>query len=261
MAYLRCFRCHILLCASDLFLGQIHQDWWAVHQSVRVYAQLHCAQYLYRCCSVSTADSKYVETADKAGEEVCYSWSLLVGRVVSSLLPYVFAANPQRSSLVLYRPLNDRSIFLHQPYISIALTTANATCFPTKSVCVAAIVRIFFINTIHWSDAPYTFVDLGIWLNVECNIGIVSACLPVLPALRPLLKKVRRSVFSSNGSISFQDYLDSTMSERLNNVGTARVKRVDEGSEMSSFELRTPKASPLAGMGPDHEAQRVNLPD
>ena len=35
-----------------------------------------------------------------------------------------------------------------------------------------------------------TIVDAGIWINVECNIGIVSACLPVM---RPLLKYTSRT--------------------------------------------------------------------
>ena len=39
-----------------------------------------------------------------------------------------------------------------------------------------------------------TIVDAGIWINVECNIGIVSACLPVL---RPLLKYISRGKPSS----------------------------------------------------------------
>ncbi|KAL8861609.1 MAG: hypothetical protein Q9178_002134 [Gyalolechia marmorata] len=33
------------------------------------------------------------------------------------------------------------------------------------------------------SDATYTSVGIGVWVNVECNIGILSACLPIL---RPL---------------------------------------------------------------------------
>ena len=47
-----------------------------------------------------------------------------------------------------------------------------------------------------------TVVNAGIWLNIECNIGIVSACLPVL---RPLFSKtfgttIRSKFYPSRGS-------------------------------------------------------------
>ena len=145
---------------------------------------------------------------------------------------------------------------------------------PTTSVCVAAIVRIFFINTIHWADATYTFVNLGIWLNVECNVGIISACLPILPPLlkhmTPLLKKLSHSVFSSKGSSNSHGRLMSAGSERAD-AGSGsgskqerrdeRIKTVNEGSAMSSFEQRTPKDSSFTGVGQDKEAQNVHLPD
>ena len=138
----------------------------------------------------------------------------------------------------------------------------------------AAIVRLFFINKITWSDATYTFVDLGVWLNVECNIGIVSACLPIFPPLfnhiHPLLKKFRHSVFSSRASVASQRRLTSAGSEQADVEGERhgaqerkdeRVKRVTEGSEMSRSELRTPKASSITGVGRHDEAQSVHLPD
>ena len=40
-----------------------------------------------------------------------------------------------------------------------------------------------------------------------------------------------------------------------------RVKRVNEGSEMSGFEQRAPKVSSFAAVGRDDEAQNVHLPD
>ncbi|KAL9607322.1 MAG: hypothetical protein Q9167_007756, partial [Letrouitia subvulpina] len=53
-------------------------------------------------------------------------------------------------------------------------------------VCVAGIVRIPFLAHLALSDLSWTGVSVGIWVNVECNIGIVSACLPIL---RPLFTK------------------------------------------------------------------------
>ena len=40
-----------------------------------------------------------------------------------------------------------------------------------------------------------------------------------------------------------------------------RIKTVNEGSAMSSFEQRTPKDSSFTGVGQDKEAQNVHLPD
>ncbi|KAI4122811.1 MAG: hypothetical protein LQ341_007269 [Variospora aurantia] len=50
-------------------------------------------------------------------------------------------------------------------------------------VCIAGIVRIPLLAELNFSDISWTSVSVGVWVNVECNIGILSACLPIL---RPL---------------------------------------------------------------------------
>ncbi|KAL9008396.1 MAG: hypothetical protein Q9173_006474 [Seirophora scorigena] len=50
-------------------------------------------------------------------------------------------------------------------------------------VCIAGIVRIPLLAELKFSDISWTSVSVGVWVNVECNIGILSACLPIL---RPL---------------------------------------------------------------------------
>lgn len=57
----------------------------------------------------------------------------------------------------------------------------------TSSVCIVAIVRIYFIVITQWSDPTFSFIELGIWISIECNIGIVSACLPIL---RPVIQRL-----------------------------------------------------------------------
>ena len=69
------------------------------------------------------------------------------------------------------------------------------------SVCVAGIVRIPLLAEVKPYDVSWTIVDAGIWINVECNIGIVSACLPIM---RPLLNRVPKS-FTSRFSESFSN--------------------------------------------------------
>ncbi|KAI4096786.1 MAG: hypothetical protein L6R37_006910 [Teloschistes peruensis] len=51
------------------------------------------------------------------------------------------------------------------------------------SVCIAGIVRIPLLSELSLSDITWTSTNVGVWVNVECNIGILSACLPIL---RPL---------------------------------------------------------------------------
>lgn len=87
------------------------------------------------------------------------------------------------------------------------------------SVCVAGIVRVPLLSELKLSDITWTSVSVGVWVNVECNIGILSACLPIL---RPLfstkynsspvayLTRIVRSFTnshssSSNGSSSSSD--------------------------------------------------------
>lgn len=137
------------------------------------------------------------------------------------------------------------------------------------SVCVAAIVRIFFINTVNWYDATYSFVNLGIWLNVECNVGIVSACVPIFPPLITGAKKLR-SRFSSLGSSSSQERMVSTGNRPISDGverGRALVRRdervgsAQKGSERSSFALHTPNSVSSTGNGGYNESEKVKVRD
>ncbi|KAL8866696.1 MAG: hypothetical protein Q9174_006145, partial [Haloplaca sp. 1 TL-2023] len=51
------------------------------------------------------------------------------------------------------------------------------------SVCIAGIVRLPLLSELQISDITWSSISVGLWINVECNIGILSACLPIL---RPL---------------------------------------------------------------------------
>ena len=66
-------------------------------------------------------------------------------------------------------------------------------------------------------------VNSGIWLNVECNIGIVSACLPIL---RPLFSK------TFPGSVRSKLYRS-----RLSGYGTGsqRLPDVEKGDRLSTL--------------------------
>ncbi|KAL8875756.1 MAG: hypothetical protein Q9198_005928, partial [Flavoplaca austrocitrina] len=80
------------------------------------------------------------------------------------------------------------------------------------------VVRIPFLSELQVSDATYTSIRVGIWVIVECNIGILSACLPIL---RPLfsskytsspvscLARIFRTLTNSGFSSSSRENLTS----------------------------------------------------
>ncbi|KAL8810886.1 MAG: hypothetical protein Q9200_002234 [Gallowayella weberi] len=83
-------------------------------------------------------------------------------------------------------------------------------------VCIAGIIRLPFLSELQLSDITYTSVSVGVWISVECNIGILSACLPIL---RPLfstkyssspvarLTRIIRSLTNSHFSSSSRENL------------------------------------------------------
>ncbi|KAI4244644.1 MAG: hypothetical protein L6R40_002848 [Gallowayella cf. fulva] len=50
-------------------------------------------------------------------------------------------------------------------------------------VCISCVVRFPLLATLVQTDASWTIVPAGVWIIVECNIGIASVCLPLM---RPL---------------------------------------------------------------------------
>ncbi|MCJ1246920.1 hypothetical protein MMC30_004131 [Trapelia coarctata] len=69
-------------------------------------------------------------------------------------------------------------------------------------VCLASIIRLPLLTKVNFIDATWTIVDPAIWLLVECNIGIVCACLPIM---RPLLQSFAPCVgIRTHGSRNLQ---------------------------------------------------------
>ena len=99
LAYLSHLWCRIFLRARYVFLGQVHQDWWAVFQLLCLYTQPHCTQHLYGCCSASVASSMFMEIANKPREEACYCWDLLIGWFVSLHFSYLYHKSSKRPTL------------------------------------------------------------------------------------------------------------------------------------------------------------------
>ncbi|CAL8583153.1 hypothetical protein XPA_008787 [Xanthoria parietina] len=51
-------------------------------------------------------------------------------------------------------------------------------------VCISCVVRIPLLAELQQTDASWTLVPAGVWIIVECNIGVASVCLPLM---RPLI--------------------------------------------------------------------------
>ncbi|KAL8766982.1 MAG: hypothetical protein Q9209_006394 [Squamulea sp. 1 TL-2023] len=76
-------------------------------------------------------------------------------------------------------------------------------------VCIAGIIRLPFLSELQFSDATYTSASVGVWVNVECNIGVLSACLPIL---RPLFSKKYASSPISRLTRVFRSLTNSRLS-------------------------------------------------
>ena len=99
------------------------------------------------------------------------------------------------------------------------------------SICLICAVRIKYILEIDASDETYSLPLFGIFAALEPLLGIINACLPVLP---PALKKFwNNSAFASNpSSKSFPGYFKGSSwrppPDRMNHGGSERFQRIDD---------------------------------
>ncbi|KAI4188991.1 MAG: hypothetical protein LQ346_005198 [Caloplaca aetnensis] len=100
-----------------------------------------------------------------------------------------------------------------------------------------SVVRIPFLSELKVNDIAYSAVDLGIWINVEIGLGIVSGCLPVMrPLFSAAFTSQLRSRFSkysksrSGGSERLPDSNDPSSHPSSNaKVPAHRINRLDSG--------------------------------
>jgi hypothetical protein len=91
------------------------------------------------------------------------------------------------------------------PFLSFRFASrrrANEAFFsPPHSVTVSSILRVASVqNSLkNIQDQTYNFIPRGIWTLVEANLGIISACLPVL---KPPLSALFPRLFGSTGKKS-----------------------------------------------------------
>ncbi|CAL8581168.1 hypothetical protein XPA_006871 [Xanthoria parietina] len=152
-------------------------------------------------------------------------------------------------------------------------------------VCIAGIIRLPFLAELQVSDATYTSINVGVWVIVECNIGILSACLPIL---RPLfsskyasspvsrLARIFRRLTNSRFSSSSRENLtsdpekgisepssDATMAEGLKWPNDSSAGGAWKWSRNNSGSVAADSISPVAhGKSPTEPmiASRRTLP-
>ncbi|KAL9048080.1 MAG: hypothetical protein Q9206_006257 [Seirophora lacunosa] len=106
-------------------------------------------------------------------------------------------------------------------------------------VCIAGIVRIPFLAELKFSDISWTSVSVGVWVNVECNIGILSACLPIL---RPLFTTKYPSSPVSHFTRILRTATHSTLFSSTNGGGSSSDPEKGAASDPSSDATATTTA-------------------
>ena len=86
------------------------------------------------------------------------------------------------------------------------------------SVTITSILRTTSVSNslANKSDITYNFIQRGMWTLIECNLGIISACLPVLR--QPLARFFPRMFGSTKGASGYVDADDSRNPRRGYNL-------------------------------------------
>ncbi|MCJ1463898.1 hypothetical protein MMC07_002507 [Pseudocyphellaria aurata] len=85
-------------------------------------------------------------------------------------------------------------------------------------VCIACAVRYPLLLAFHEGDASYTVVPIALWVEVECNVGIVSVCLPIM---RPLF--LNRSAHPVRSRFSAFRFGSSKSKSKTGTKGVSRA--------------------------------------
>lgn len=82
-------------------------------------------------------------------------------------------------------------------HIQLSLRTEKANLLTPHSICAITAVRLKFVIHLDYADPTYALADFGIFAALEPLLGIINACLPVLPVVfKMILTKFGLSVSS-----------------------------------------------------------------
>ncbi|KAL3481486.1 hypothetical protein BJX99DRAFT_253410 [Aspergillus californicus] len=117
----------------------------------------------------------------------------------------------------------------------LALADESPTEGPSAGVCVASIVRVYYLSWTDHTDLMRTQYPAGIWTVVEATMSILCACLPTIPIL---IKAVKRR---SKGGIEVGSNGESTAYLRPSDGGESSRSHGGSyklGSVRSALEAR-----------------------
>ncbi|KAL8710538.1 MAG: hypothetical protein Q9220_004971 [cf. Caloplaca sp. 1 TL-2023] len=109
-------------------------------------------------------------------------------------------------------------------------------------VCVSCVVRFPLLATLVQTDASWTLVPAGVWIIVECNIGIASVCLPLM---RPLIS-VELSALSSKLPFVKSRRTASPFTDEETSIGKLYEKPYDGPSLVVQPQRIPPQNDPQA---------------
>ncbi|KAI2628870.1 hypothetical protein GGR54DRAFT_367815 [Hypoxylon sp. NC1633] len=108
-------------------------------------------------------------------------------------------------------------------------------------VIIASCVRIVYLLTVNVDDLTYTFAVPGIWTNVELNMSIICANLPVIYSLfKPSTQK--QSPSSKLISSQRRQYEDLELSQTTggSKIHDVRITSDTESDRTDAFHDRVP---------------------
>ena len=107
-------------------------------------------------------------------------------------------------------------------------------------MCIASIVRVWYLSRLVTTDSTWTTVDPTNWSTIEICLGIVSACLPIMRSLLRHALNVRLSV-----------HIGSRQSTKLREISNSHgSKNGGSGHHAASAGRNLNIASPGNGMVP-----------
>ena len=91
-------------------------------------------------------------------------------------------------------------------------------------VCIASIVRLYYLDRISNSDPTWTTFNAATWSTVEVCLGVVSACLPVMsPLFRSVLNtRISINIYSKHNSAKMSKLSNSYASGEGSHGGASR---------------------------------------
>ncbi|MCJ1456493.1 hypothetical protein MMC28_006854 [Mycoblastus sanguinarius] len=98
------------------------------------------------------------------------------------------------------------------------------------AICVITILRIKAFHDLYLADLTYSLASGGLWTVLEPTLGIINACLPVIPPVIQRLSNSRAFSWAQRASKSGQTGSGILSTHERGNETSARFKRLDDRS-------------------------------